>query len=202
MSRSTCAACKASKEDDWIVCTDCQMRAARHLREIPKLHAFLLNDASLKLPERTDLERKSKGPSRGAPANLHAIALVDSRTDVRSVLAPWLEDLFDRMKITGKPPVDVGPMCQRLTDLLPWCASRHEACADLIHEVRHQFVSLDRVVNGSRRPPAPVPCPVVLPDSGDCVGHLILHRDGTVTCPVCESAWPFEDWQRLGSLLA
>lgn len=201
MSKPTCDACGTSKDDDWFICSGCQRKTAKHLSEIPRLHAVLVSDTWLKVPERVESERKPGGKSYGAPANLHVLALVDRRTDVRAVLSPWIEDMNGLMESTAAVPTDVRGVCERLLSLLPWAASNYPAAGELVSEVTTQFVALDRVVSGSRRPPAPVPCPVVLPDVGPCSGFLSLHPDGTVTCRNCESRWEFEDWRRLGGLL-
>lgn len=201
MSKPTCDACGVSKEDDWFICRPCQKKTARRLTEIPKLHAVLVSDTWLKVPERVESERKPGGKSYGAPANLRVLALVDKRTDVRAVLSPWIVDINALIGSVSVVPTDVRGVCDKLLSLLPWAASNHPAAGELVHEVAAQFVALDRVVSGSRRPPAPVPCPVVLPDSGPCSGFLSLRPDGAVTCRGCGSRWEFEDWRRLGSLL-
>ena len=202
MSGETCAACGQAKDDDWVICAACHTWTIKRLQTIPKLHNRLVEDPMLKLPERGGEERRAKQTNHSAPANLHAISLIDPRTDVRSVLKPWVEDLFEQLQITDRVPSDVTLLCTRLVSMMPWCSSQHPASPDLVSEVKHQYMLLDRVVTGSRRPPSPIPCPVILPDTGPCTGTLVLHRDGTVSCRECESVWPFEQWQRLGALLA
>lgn len=198
----TCAACGQTKNDDWVICPACHTWTVKRLQTIPKLHARLIDDPMLKLPEQGGEERRAKQTNHSAPANLHAISLIDKRTDVRSVLKPWVEDLFEQLQITDSVPSDVAVLCARLVSMMPWCSQHHPASPDLVSEVKHQYMLLDRVVTGSRRPPSPVPCPVVLPELGACSGVLVLHRDGAVSCPECESVWPFKQWQRLGALLA
>ncbi len=202
MNRTVCGACKNHKDDNWVLCNDCQKKTVRRLSVIPKLHSVLNSDPWLKLPERVESERPARSATRGAPANLHVLSLLDKRTDVRSVLRPWVEEINERLEITTKPPLSVFGLCNRLTELMPWCASNHPAAADLVEEIKTQYVALDRVVTGARIPPKPVACPVILPDSGPCRGFLILHRDGAVSCQECKSVWPYESWQRLGALLA
>jgi len=202
MSKPICAFCHNSKDDDWVVCQNCQKAAVRRLHEIPKLHAALASDDWLKMPERVETERPARSATRGAPANLHVLALLDKRTDVRAVFGSWIEEIHERLKVQTRPPADVRGQSDRLVQLLPWVASNHPAAADLLLEVKQQHEQLERVVTGSRKPPKPVPCPVVLPEEGDCQGVLHLYKDGTVVCQQCGSTWPFDEWQRLGALLA
>ena len=202
MSKTTCAYCHNSKDDDWILCNNCQKTSVRWLREIPKLHAALDADDWLKMPERVEAERPARSATRGAPANLHVLVLLDKRTDVRAVFRSWVEEIHDRLGSNTKPPADVRALCDRLVELMPWAASNHPAVGDLVYEIKQQHKALERVVTGGRIPPKPVPCPVVIPDTGDCKGTLTLHDDGSVSCRVCGSVWQFDDWQRLGALLA
>ena len=202
MSQPTCAYCHNSKDDDWYVCQHCQRATIRRLKEIPKLHQALASDDWLKMPERLDSERPQRSARSGAPANLHVLALLDSRTDVRAVLRSWIEEIHDRLGSQTAPPTDVKDLSARLVELMPWAASNHPAVADLMYEVSQQHSALERVVTGSRQSPKPVPCPVVLPDEGECTGTLHMDREGTVTCRECGSVWQFDDWRRLGALLA
>ena len=202
MSRTVCEACNNAKDDDWVLCKNCQRKTLRRLAEIPKLHTILGSDPWLKMPQRVESERPSRSANRGAPANLHVLSLLDKRTDVRSVLRPWIEEINERLKIESLPPSDVLGLCDRLSELMPWCASNHPAAGDLVQEVRTQHVALDRAVTGARTPPSPVPCPVILPETGPCEGTLLLQFDGAVSCRECDSVWPYESWQRLGALLA
>ena len=197
-----CAACKNTKPDDWVICTNCQRKTTEVLRKIPTLHRMLSDSATLKLPEQSQQERRSKETPYGAPANLHAIMLVDKRTDVRATLTPWLDEIYEAMGLDTPFPHSVEAMCARMVELAPWWAANLQACPDMIQELRHQHGLLDRVVNGGRRPPSPVPCPVILPTTGQCLGSLHLHPDGSVTCPACSSEWAYENWRRLGALLA
>ena len=197
-----CAACDAAKLDDWVICLTCQQKTVDLLLKIPALHRALSEDARLKLPEKTEQERPSGQTSYGAPANLHAVMLVDKRTDVRATLMPWLEEMYESIDSSATPPHAVDAMCSRMIELSSWWTANLEACPDMISEIKHQYRLLDRAVNGGRRPPSKVPCPVVLPDSGQCEGSLFLHQDGSVSCPSCRSEWAFEDWQRLGALFA
>lgn len=202
MSQTTCVFCHNAKDDDWYLCGHCQKSAVRWLREIPKLHEALAADDWLKMPERAEAERPQRSATRGAPANLHVLVLLDKRTDVRAVFRSWVEEIHDRLNTDTKPPTDVRGLSDRLIELMPWAASNHPAVGDLVFEIREQHTALDRVVTGSRKPPKPVRCPVVLPEKGECEGTLTLHRDGSVSCRACDSVWQFEDWQRLGALLA
>lgn len=201
-----CGACGKDKADEpGFVCTSCERKTVRRLWRIPGLHAVLSDSTALKTPEVGDTERRSPGPTRGAPANLHALSLVDRRTDVRAVLSPWLEDIRERQNRGAGPSaaqLPVRDLCERLAAAMPWCVERLEVCALLVSEVRQQHALLNRAVVGERKPPSPVPCPVVLPDEGPCTGRLILHQDGSISCRVCESTWSFVEWQRLGGLLA
>jgi hypothetical protein len=202
MSQTTCAGCKNQKPDDWVLCQKCQRVTTSRLVEIPKLHAVLASDDRLKLPERSDLERPSKSATRGAPANLHVLALLDRRTDARAVLAPWVEEAHERMGANTPVPRELAVLCARLVELMPWCAKSLPAAGDLVREVKEQHLALERVVTGERRSPRPVPCPVVLPEEGDCPGTLKIEGDGSVSCNRCGSVWPYDSWRRLGALLA
>jgi hypothetical protein len=197
-----CEFCHSEKDDNWIVCQDCQRWTLKRLSEIPKLHRVLDSDPWLKLPERVENERPMRSAAGGTPANLYVLALLDKRTDVRSVLRPWVEEIHERMNARTPAPSDVLGLCIRLMELMPWSASNLPAAADLVMEVRDQHAALERAVSGSRRPPKPVPCPVILPGEGSCEGVLKMGADGTVTCRHCGSVWSFDDWQRLGALLA
>lgn len=202
MSQTTCTFCHSSKDDDWLLCNNCQKTTVRRLREIPKLHAALADDDWFKLPERVENERPSRSATRGAPANLHVLVLLDKRTDVRAVFRSWVEEIHERLDSKTSPPSDVRGLSDRLIELIPWAASNHPAVGDLVFEVREQHSALERVVTGGRKPPKPVPCPVVLPDTGECEGILQLHDDGSVSCRECGSVWQFDDWHRLGALIA
>lgn len=201
-----CSACGKDKADDpGFVCASCERKTVRRLWRIPGLHAVLSDSPELKTPEVTDTERRSPGPTRGAPANLHALSLVDHRTDVRAVLSPWLDDVRERQNRKTEPAtvrLSVRDLCERLAAAMPWCVEHLEVCSDLVSEVRQQHALLNRAVVGERKPPAPVPCPAILPDEGPCTGRLILHQDGSISCRACESSWSFDEWQRLGGLLA
>jgi len=197
-----CAHCGQDKTDEWYLCDRCQRLTSKRLGEIPRLHSTLSTDPWLLIPDRIEQERPSRSPSRGVPINLHAVSLIDKRTDVRSVLKPWVEDVQERINSTAKIPSDVNGLCLRMLRLLPWCAEHLPVVDDLVDEINQQHAALQRIVVGSRRPPSPVPCPVILPDQGPCRGILLLENDGTVRCRSCESVWKFEEWRRLGGLLA
>lgn len=199
---SECLACRKQAHDDMSLCQRCLAATKRCLAEIPGLHSSLASDTWLKMPERSDLERPHRVASSGAPANLHVLSLLDARTDVRSVLKSWIEDVHERLGFRGNPPVDTPGLCARLDVLLPWCASRHPFVGEMVQEIRREHGSLLHLVEGTRKPPKPVRCPVYLPDSGPCTGALHLAHDGTVTCSDCKSTWQFDEWRRLGSLLA
>ena len=208
MSQLICAACGREKRDDAaVICPSCERKTVRRLWRIPGLHAVLSGSAELKTPETSDEGRRAPGPTRGAPADLHALSLVDRRTDVRAVLSPWLDDIRERQN--GQRPAEQGvgrvsvqELCERLASAIPWCVEHLEVCAELVSEVGHQHGLLNRAVVGERKPPAPVPCPRLLQEGDQCTGRLILHPDGAISCRVCESVWAFEEWQRLGGLLA
>jgi hypothetical protein len=202
MSTLTCAACNTEKDDDWVICEYCQLFTLKRLREIPKLHILLSKDEWLKMPEKIESERRARSTSGGAPANLHVLSLLDKRTDIRAVLTPWVEEINERLNLNTGPPADVRGLCDRVISLLPWCASHHPAAGDLVSEVKQGHDMLVQVVKGTRRAPKPVKCPVVLPEEGPCQGVLHLQGDGSVSCRACGSVWPYESWQRLGSLLA
>lgn len=201
MSRPTCDSCGASKDDDWYICHRCQTKTAERLKQITKLHRALANNPSLKLPQRTEQERPQGGPTRGAPANLHAIGLTDKRSDVRSVLTPWVEDIQERINSQTPVPTDVELLCKTVSQFLPWCASNHQESKVLVSEIKEQYSLLKMAVVGGRRPPKPIPCPVVLPESGACDGTLFLQNDGTVICKNCESSWPYDTWNRLAGMV-
>ena len=208
MSELSCTACGREKEDDAaVICPSCERKTVRRLWRIPGLHAVLSSSAELKTPETSNPERKSPGPTRGAPADLHALSLVDRRTDVRAVLSPWLDDIRerqDKQRSAGRAVgrLSVQELCERLASAVPWCVEHLEVCAELVSEVRHQHGLLNRAVVGERKPPSPVPCPQMLPDDEQCPGRLILHPDGSVSCRSCQSVWAPEEWQGLGGLLA
>jgi hypothetical protein len=199
---SQCVSCDHDKDDQWFLCERCQRLATKQLGEIPQLHAALSRDPWLLVPDKVEHERPNRSPSRGVPINLHAVSLIDKRTDVRSILRPWIEDVHERISASAKIPADVPGLCDRMLHLLPWCAEHLPAVSDLLDEIHQQHSALKRIVIGSRRPPSPVPCPVILPDEGACRGILLLENDGTVRCRSCDSIWRFEDWRRLGGLLA
>lgn len=202
MKRPTCGSCRNQKPDDWVLCQRCQRVTVERLDEIPRLHHVLSSNDWLKVPERGEYERMSKGAARGAPANLHVLALVDRRTDARAVLTPWVEEVHERLNATTAIPSELKVLCARLVELMPWIASNHDAAGDLVREVKEQHAALEQVVLGTRRAPKPVPCPVVLPDVGPCSGTLSIQSDGSVVCVRCESVWEFTEWRRLGALLA
>lgn len=193
---SQCYECGQEQTTQTYMCEKCQKRVQRQLAEIPILHSTLSGNAWMKLPAQHLEEKTSRQVSTGAPADLYLLGLVDRRTDARAVLGATLAHW--RFSI----PPDLASICSRLSDLLPWAAAEYSDITDFAHDVRHQHSKLDRAVNGGRRPPKPVPCPVFLPDTGQCSGHLYLHADGTVTCERCGSVWHFDDWRRLGALFA
>ena len=208
MSVLICTACGTEKEANVaVICPSCERKTVQRLWRIPGLHAVLSSTTELKTPKTSNLERRSPGPTRGAPANLHALSLVDSRTDVRAVLSPWLDDIRERQDKQRSAGRSVGrlpvlELCTRLKSAIPWCVEHLEVCAELVAEVRHQHGLLNRAVVGERKPPLSVPCPQMLPDNKQCPGRLVLHPDGSVSCRSCQSVWAFEQWQGLGRIFA
>lgn len=199
---SDCLSCHRTCQDTALICQRCVGQTRRYLSEIPPLHSALAANPWLKMPERSDLERPHRAASSGAPANLHVLSLLDARTDVRSVLRSWIEDVHERLNFRSKVPSDTAALCARLDSLLPWCVAKHPFVDEMLFEIRREHGALQHLVEGTRKPPKPVRCPVYLPEVGPCSGVLRLAHDGTVTCSDCGSIWQFDEWRRLGSLLA
>jgi len=192
-----CVACEGEKDDDWMICEYCQLFTAKRLREIPKLHGLLAADDWLKMPQKIESERPQRSTSGGAPANLHVLSLLDRRTDIRSVLTPWVEEFNERLDFKTPPPADVKGLCDRVITLMDWWAAKHPAAGDLVHEVKRGHDMLVQIANGSRRPPSKIPCPVVFPDDSTCEGTLTLRKDGSVRCEGCLFVWTREQWHAL-----
>lgn len=198
----TCANCRRPVHHGWVVCSVCTDRCIAQLRQIPRMHQLLAGSPTMKEPPVGERGRRGRGNAPAAPANLHAVALTDRRSDVRSVLAPWLEDLHEQMALAGQGTTsDVAAMCGALAALVPWAAQHHPAASDLCREISEQHRLLAEVVRGEKRPPRPVRCPAVAADSQQCTGRLQLHPDGSVSCETCSTVWSFDEWHRHGATL-
>lgn len=193
---SVCVHCQTQQETELYLCVKCQRRIVSHLEAIPVLHQVLVDNAWMKLPSQNLEEKTTRQVSTGAPADLYILSLTDRRSDARAVLGSHL----CRWGFTVPP--DTASICRRISDLLPWASGKFTNIDELVWDVNRQYGKLDRAVHGGRRPPAPVGCPVFVPGAGQCSGRLYLHSDGTVTCDQCGSVWHFDDWRRLGALLA
>lgn len=196
----SCSSCHKSCEPSWFLCRRCQKHLAKHLDAIPNLHLFLVNHPETHV--RVALTESRRGSSFGppAPVDLDVLGLLHPKTDARAVALRWLRKVQDQ---AGLSPAggSVRQVCLSLKAQLPWVAQHFEEAAQLKKDLTAEFQKLERVVHGERKPPRPVACPVVLPETGPCTGRLYLHRDGTVSCKVCGSVWEYENWARLGRLM-
>jgi hypothetical protein len=131
---------------------------------------------------------------------LDVLGLLHPKTDARAVALRWLKKVQNQAGLA----ISAGSaqqVCRGLKQQLPWIAEHFEEAAQLKKELTAEYQKLERVVHGERKPPRPVPCPVVLPETGACTGRLFLHKDGTVSCKICGSVWEYENWARLGRLM-
>jgi len=202
MTTTRCAACEGEKEDDWVICEYCLLFTVKRLREIPKLHTLLGQTDWLKVPVKIETERPTRSTSGGTPANLHVLSLLDKRTDIRSVLTPWVEDLIDRCDLRSETPTDVLGLCNKLLTLADWWACHHPAAGDLTLEIKHGHDSLIQVVNGSVRKTKPPRCPKVSEGDTRCTGRLRLSPDKSATCHTCGAIWSYDVWSKLANVIA
>lgn len=197
---SSCTSCHKSCEPNWYLCRRCQKHLAKHLDAIPSLHRFLTSHPETHV--RVALSESRRGSSFGppAPVDLDVLSLLHPKTDARAVALRWLRKVQARAGLAFVSG-STEQVCNGLKNQLPWVAEHFSEAALLKKELTAEFQKLDRVVHGERKPPRPVTCPVVLPETGPCSGRLYLHKDGTVSCKICGSIWEYENWARLGRLM-
>jgi hypothetical protein len=197
---SSCSSCHKSCEPNWFLCRRCQKHLARYLDAIPNLHRFLLSHPETHV--RVALTESRRGSSFGppAPVDLDVLGLLHPKTDARAVVLRWLRTIQSQTMTTSGNG-NTQQVCLALKQQLPWLAEFFADAALLKKEIAAEYQKLERVVHGERKPPRPVPCPVVLPETGNCTGRLYLHKDGSVSCKICGSVWEYENWARLGRLM-
>jgi len=144
-----------------------------------------------------------RGSSFGppAPVDLDILSLLHPASGTTAVLLKWASAIERAAGLKHRLVSQPAFLAAHLVRLLPWATEKFDDIAHLKQEVVAEHSKLERAAIGDRRPPKPVPCPVFVPEVGQCTGRLFLHRDGTVSCAECGSVWEYEQWTQLGRLM-
>jgi hypothetical protein len=132
---------------------------------------------------------------------LDLLTLLHPASGTTAVLLKWVRLIDGASALNQKLVIHPTPLAARLLNALPWAVRQFAEIGRLKQEVLDEHSKLERAAMGDRRPPKPVPCPVFVPEVGQCTGRLFLHKDGTVSCAECGSVWQYEQWTQLGRLL-
>jgi hypothetical protein len=198
---SSCTSCERSCESNRLLCARCEKYLLRALDAIPRLFKYL--EAHPESHMRSTGYDQRRGSSFGppAPVDLDVLTLLHPASGTTAVLYKWVRAIDKQAGFKQKLTAHPAFLAARLALLLPWATQRFEDIAHLKQEVVAEHSKLERATMGDRRPPKPVPCPVFVPEVGQCTGRLFLHRDGTVSCAECGSVWEYEQWSQLGRLM-
>lgn len=199
---SQCSKKDCSKDPAYSMCRSCERSLASKLRELSSLWILLVTHPEMHVAVVGAFDSHHRvrfGPP--APVDLAVLDLMDARGPAYQSLMNWARDTQKRRK-TNTLIRNLAEACQYLATSSGWLARMEPASMTLYEEVGAYLTQVRRVVYGERRPPSPVPCPVFLPESGPCTGHLRLQTNGTVNCPKCGTVWQYEEWARLGAMIA
>lgn len=190
------------KDPRYHLCRGCERALAKNLREVGSLWVLLVTHPEMHLATigaYDQFHRVRFGPP--APVDLNVLDLIDHRGLYYQSLLDWAKKTQAKRQTASKLS-DMSRICEYLATSSGWLVRHEPEVLSLSVEVGAYATKLRRVVFGERRPPGPVPCPVFLPEVGPCKGHLRLHANGTVNCPECGTVWLYEQWAKLGAMLA
>lgn len=193
----------------YTTCEACSMDIRDDLADIRDRWTTLTADIELRFPNTGDGPGARSVPHSKSPANDHAIALTDPRTMPLAALGFWArmvaEDTGQTIADTTIPGL-VGYLTHAHAHI-----TRQTFVDDYAAEL-HTLAYALRLVTPDPRTgivdtrPRPIGrCPNTI-DRGDtteeCGADLYapLHGD-TITCRVCDRAWPRREWLRLGKIL-
>lgn len=181
----TCTGCLPRAATHGLVCQRCDERTRASLRELPDLHAELL-------------EATGRGPGTGgsgggaAPLPVDPDA-VEARARIVEVLREWTLTLAAQRRITA--PEATAPV-ERLAHLVAvhtgWLLERPAHADQLVHDI----AALDRHVRPLARRGGSGAGPRALCTCGQ--GRLALDRpddDGRVRCPACGRTDTIDGWR-------
>lgn len=194
-----CGTCKGISENG--ACSYCRRRFTKMTRELVSYVTLLRSQPALRQQVSTQQEGRGSG-NHSLVINVQIVDMI-SRHGVEAVLKEWATMVVDERDLNHgllKPTQQEDTIHRYKAVLMAhvdWLGD-HEAWPDLYLEIKEPWSTLKRIILGERKPPAPVPCPVV-----ECTGHLILQRNGDVHCHEDDShAWVYEQWSRLALLIA
>jgi hypothetical protein len=179
----------------------CERYLVKALDAIPRLHEYLSAHPESHMRSTSYDQRRGSSFGPPAPVDLDILTLLHPASGTTAVLLKWTRAVDFAAGFAQKLVAHPAQLATRLRALLPWATANFIDIAQLKQEVIAEQSKLERATLGDRRPPKPVPCPVFVPDEGQCTGRLFLHRDGTVSCAECGSVWEYEQWTQLGRLM-
>lgn len=200
-SATSCSSCARQCEASRLLCASCERFLTKALVAIPPLIQYLLAHPESHMRSTSHGQRRGSTFGPPAPVDLDILTLLHPASGTTAVLAKWVKAVHKEAGFGQVTTTHPTTLAARLVHLLPWATQRLSDIAQLKREVVAEHGKLERAAIGDRRPPKPVPCPVIVPDTGQCSGRLFLHRDGTVSCAQCGSVWEYEAWSQLGRLM-
>jgi len=198
---SSCTSCKRACEASVLLCASCERYLVRALGAIPRLFKYLSAHPESHMRSSSRNPRRSSSFGPPAPVDLDLLTLLHPASGTTAVLLKWVRLIDGASALNQKLVIHPTPLAARLLNALPWAVRQFAEIGRLKQEVLDEHSKLERAAMGDRRPPKPVPCPVFVPEVGQCTGRLFLHKDGTVSCAECGSVWQYEQWTQLGRLL-
>lgn len=200
-----CVLCARNTERD-VCCWRCLDRVKARLRELGSLVRLLRQSPTLCAQQMTAQEGRGSG-SPGSVINLEIVDLI-SRHGIQAVVLEWCSYISETRRLTEikRPSNGTGGARKSLWDTsmaflethLEWLSQQEDVWTDFVYEITTPWAKLRQIVYGERRPPSPVPCPVL-----DCTGTIRLHPNGDAACRHDESHyWPYENWASLALLIA
>lgn len=187
-------------------CWRCVDRARERLTELHRLVLLLRQAPSLRAQQLTMQEsRGSGGP--GSVLNLEVADLI-GRHGVQAVMLEWCRYISETRSVTEIQDPYKHPRGDRkclwdasiafLDTHMEWLSQQGDIWNDFLAETTAPWVKLRQIVYGDRRPPRPVPCPVL-----DCTGTIHLHPNGDAQCrDHPDHHWPYDNWSQLARLVA
>lgn len=189
-----------------VCCYRCLDRTRARLDELHRLVQLLRLAPSLRAQQLTCQEGRGSG-SPGSVLNLEIADLI-GRHGVQAVMLEWCSYVSEVRRVTGitSPSTDTSEGRKTLWDTsiaflgahLEWLSQQEDVWPDFVTELNTPWTKLRQIVHGDRRPPKPVPCPVL-----DCDGTIHLHPNGDAQCRHDTSHyWPYDNWSNLALLVA
>lgn len=189
-----------------LCCWGCLDRTRHRLRELHRYVLLLRRSPSLQAQQMTAQESRGSG-SPGSVLNLEITDLI-GRHGVQAVMAEWCSYVSETRSVTGIASLAYGTEGQRMSlwdasmaflDVhLEWLSQQGDIWSDFVSEVTTPWAKLRQIIHGERRPPKPVPCPVL-----DCDGTIRLTANGDALCRHDTTHhWPYEQWSSLALLVA